>query len=321
MASNARVVVIGGGVSGLTSAVRLLEAGFRCRVWTRDPLERTTSNVAGAIWYPYRAGPETRVAPWALASYAVFRELARDPATGVALCSGLELFTGAPEPPAWRTRVAGFRRARPDELPAGYASGYATDVPVIEMPIYLPWLGARLRALGGTIAVRTATSLDEASAEADAVVNCTGLGARELAGDPSLFAIRGQLVRVERRTVDTYVFDEHDPSAVTYVVPRSEDCILGGTAEEGVESLTPDPATELAILARCTALDPRLAGARVLGRAVGLRPGRASVRLELERRLGKPLVHDYGHGGAGVTLSWGCAEEVVRLVGAALGQP
>ena len=312
----ARVVVIGGGVSGLTSAVRLLEAGYACEVWSRDALERTTSNVAGAIWYPYKAGPEAQVAPWALASYAVFRGLAADPASGVQMRRGLELFAGDVEPPAWRGELDAFRPARPGELPPGYRGGYASEVPVIEMPIYLPWLAARVRALGGAIERRTAASLDEPlAAGAAAVVHCTGLAARELAGDASLFAIRGQLVRVAADAVTSFLFDEHHPSGVAYVVPRSRDCILGGTAEERVESLEPDPAVTAAIVARCTALDPRLAGARVLGTAVGLRPGRPTVRLELERRPGGPVVHNYGHGGAGVTLSWGSATEVVRLLG------
>ena len=46
---------------------------------------------------------------------------------------------------------------------------------------------------------------------------------------------------------------------------------------------------------------------------VGLRPGRMEVRLEREEKNGKYLIHNYGHGGSGVTLSWGCADEVVEL--------
>ena len=57
----ARVIVVGAGVVGLSCAVRLLEAGHRVDVLARDlPLE-TTSAVAAAIWYPYRALPQDRV--------------------------------------------------------------------------------------------------------------------------------------------------------------------------------------------------------------------------------------------------------------------
>ncbi len=127
--------------------------------------------------------------------------------------------------------------------------------------------------------------------------------------------IRGQVVRVAQVGLDRFILDDYGPNGIAYIVPRINDCILGGTADEGAEDLTPDPATAEAILARCIALEPRLREAAVLEHKVGLRPGRPTVRLEVERPvIGKLLVHNYGHGGAGVTLSWGCAAEVVRLV-------
>ena len=92
--------------------------------------------------------------------------------------------------------------------------------------------------------------------------------------------------------------------------------MLGGTAEVGRDDLAVDPATADAIVARCTALVPALAGAAVLSHAVGLRPGRDAVRLDAADVGAGRLVQCYGHGGAGVTLSWGCAADVVALVGA-----
>src|SRR5439155_13946509 len=99
---------------------------------------------------------------------------------------------------------------------------------------------------------------------------------------------------------------------LVYVVPRERDDVLGGTAQEGVEDPTPDAATTEAIRARCAALVPAVRDAPVLSVAVGLRPVRPAVRLEAEGRV----VHCYGHGGAGVTLAWGCAGEVAALLGA-----
>jgi D-amino-acid oxidase len=122
-------------------------------------------------------------------------------------------------------------------------------------------------------------------------------------------------VRVAQVGIERFTLDDYGPGGVTYIVPRSNDCILGGTAEENREDMAPDAATAEAIVARCVALEPRLRGAAVLEHKVGLRPGRPAVRLEAEPWApGKRLVHNYGHGGAGVTLSWGCASEVVRLV-------
>jgi D-amino-acid oxidase len=98
-------------------------------------------------------------------------------------------------------------------------------------------------------------------------------------------------------------------------LPRSDAYVLGGTAEAGEEDTTPDLAVAAAIIARCAVVDPEVANLPVLSHAVGLRPGRPTVRLEAERpQPGALLVHNYGHGGAGITLSWGCAEDAVRLV-------
>ena len=130
--------------------------------------------------------------------------------------------------------------------------------------------------------------------------------------------IRGQIVRVRNPGIKRFVLDEENPEGVTYIVPRSGDCILGGTAEEGEWGLQPDPETAAAILRRCTQLQPRLKGVKVLEHKVGLRPGRPEIRLEHEDGP-IPRIHNYGHGGSGITLSWGCAEETLRLVQEALG--
>jgi len=124
--------------------------------------------------------------------------------------------------------------------------------------------------------------------------------------------VRGQVVRVTAPGVDEWLLDQSDPERLVYVVPRERDVVLGGTAQEGFEDRTADPATTAAIRARCAALVPALRDAPVVGVAVGLRPVRPTVRLEAEGRV----VHCYGHGGAGVTLAWGCAVEVAALLGA-----
>ena len=129
-----------------------------------------------------------------------------------------------------------------------------------------------------------------------------------------MYPIRGQVVHVERGAVERFLIDEGHPAGVTYVVPRSDDCVLGGSVGEGDCDLEPSAQTTAAILERCRALEPGLADARVLSVSVGLRPGRDEVRLEAERDGNGLVVHNYGHGGAGVTLSWGCAEDVVRCV-------
>ncbi|QSQ16071.1 FAD-dependent oxidoreductase [Myxococcus landrumensis] len=311
------IVILGSGVSGLTCGIRLLEAGHSVEVWARELPPRTTSDVAAAVWYPYRAWPQERVNVWAKRTYGVLESLSRErPDAGILMIPGVEVFRRHVEDPWWRDSVPDFRRARPDELPPGLSEGYHFSAPVIEMPRYLPFLMERLRKLGGRIVQREVRSLEEAWARTPVVVNCTALGAREVVGDETLFPIRGEVLRVTPPPTGRFIFDDECEQGIAYVIPRSRDCILGGTVDEGNASLVPDPEVARGILERNAPLLPPGAVFEVVEHKVGLRPGRPSVRVEAEVSGARVVVHDYGHGGAGVTLSWGCAEEVVTLVAA-----
>jgi D-amino-acid oxidase len=300
----ARVIVVGAGVIGLTSAVRLLENGHRVDVVARDlPLE-TTSAMAGALWYPYRALPQDRVTHWAGASYVEFMSLAENPETGVAMVTGTEVFRSRQADPWWKPAVPGLDRET--ALPAGYVDGWTFVTPIVETPVYLRWLAARVEALGGTI---TRINLSALPTGADLVVNATGLGARLLGADKTVVPVRGQLVYVEQFGLDRWVLDSSGP---TFVLPRSDDVVVGGTAVEGEWSRTVSSYDTEDILRRASGLVPELAKAKVVRTKVGLRPVRPAVRLE---RV-DDVVHCYGHGGAGVTLSWGCADEVASLCSA-----
>ena len=310
-----RVIVVGAGVVGLTSAVCLAERGVDVHVVARDlPLE-TTSAIAAAWWYPYRAWPQDRVTGWAARSYEVFSELALDARSGVTMRDGVEVHRSPQSNPWWREAVPSLERVR--DLPAGYVDGWRYHGPVVEMPVYLTFLRQRLLEAGGSLTRLAVAGLPPG---ADAVVNCTGLASRALVGDRGVHPVRGQVVRLSQVGVDKVWLDASGATP-TYVVPRSADIVVGGTDEEDSWELRPDPHIASDILARVTTLVPALAAAQVLGHRVGLRPGRSTVRLEREERIGaSPVVHCYGHGGAGVTLSWGCADEVAALVCAGPGQ-
>ena len=274
----ARVIVVGAGVVGLSCAIRLLEAGHRVDVVARDlPLE-TTSVIAAALWFPYLAEPPDLVERWGGRTRAVLEELAEaDRDTGV-------------------RRVAGSVVA--DDATVEHV------LPVADMPTYLRWMTARVESLGGTI---TRINLAGLPTHADVVVNCSGLGARLLADDQSVTPVAGQVVVVEQFGLERWWLH---PAGPTYVIPREHEVVVGGTEQHGEWSRTPSPATAAAIIERASALVPAVAQARVLRHKVGLRPARPTVRVE---RVGD-VVHCYGHGGSGVTLSWGCAEDVVGLV-------
>jgi D-amino-acid oxidase len=308
-----RVVVVGAGVVGLSCAVRLAEAGFEVEVVARDAPLDTTSAVAAAIWYPYRAFPYERVLGWSRTTFAELASLAAtEAAAGIRMRWGLELLRRADPPlPWWSDAVPDLEVVEGAGVPAGYRRGWRFRAPVVDMPRYLPWLEARLARAGGRL---TSADVEDLAPLGSVVVNCAGLGARELAGDPTVEPLRGQVVVVEQVGMAEWVIDDTDPAHPTYVVPRTDEIVLGGTDDAGVWDLAPDPAVAESILRRAGALVPQLAGARVIRHRVGLRPVRPSVRLEPEQRPGQTVVHCYGHGGSGVTLSWGCADEVLGLI-------
>lgn len=307
-----KVTVVGAGVAGLTSATALRAAGNEVAIVARDVHHDTVSSVAAAVWTVTSAQPAAAARRWALTSHARFAELGDDPATGVVAMRHHELDRYA-APSSWWETTPFVRRLHADELPPGYLGGLAIEGYLIEPSIYLDWLDERLADRGVTTEIAHVDRLDDL--DGDVIVNCTGLGAAGLVGDTHLVPIRGQIVTVANPGITDGVTDESDERRITYVYPRSRDVVLGGTRIHGDQSTAADPAETRRILADTRRLDPRLADAPVTGVRVGLRPGRSHVRLDADHLDdGRRVVHNYGHGGAGYILSWGCALDVVGLV-------
>jgi len=311
--SRPEVLVIGAGVSGLTTAVCLAEAGLSVRVRARLLPKETTSCAAGAIWSPYLTEDE-RMLGWSERSRQVLEILAAEPDTGVHLVRGLEAARVPTSVPDWATDLADFRVATDEDLPDGFTCGWWYTAAVLDMPVYLAYLVNRLDDNDVKVEAGTIESLDDAISYAPIAVNCTGIGARDLVPDPDLVPTRGQLVVVDNPGVGWF-FAEHDESPdPTYFLPQGDHIVLGGSVERGRTDLAPDHRTSLAILDRCAAIEPVLVRAAVLEHRVGLRPTRSRVRFERVDIGSRHVIHNYGHGGAGVTASWGCAYEVLRLI-------
>ncbi len=306
-----RVAGVGGGVIGLTCALELARAGHRVQVFAADPPEATTSAVAAALWFPYRAAPADAVLRWGAVSLAVFTALADDPATGVTLRPGTVVHRG-PEPDLWWTAGLSHRPAAAAELPPGVPGGTRCTLPVVDTVRYLPWLAGAVRSAGVGVVRRRVDRFDDVPG--DVLVVAAGLASGRVLGDDSGVPVQGQVVRLADPGLTDWLLDEDGPGGLTYVIPRGHDVVCGGTAVEGATGTEPDPDVEAAVLVRARALVPELREAPVLSRQVGLRPGRPTVRLERVPGAGRPVVACYGHGGAGVTLSWGCAADVVALV-------
>ncbi len=291
------VAVIGAGVSGLTTAVVLAERGVDVTLYD-VPRALIASPAAAAIWFLYDLeGDIERAEAWALRTYDVLAGLASVTESGVSMIE-CRVF-GMREIPVW-TQRCDFRTID---------DGFSVTVPLMDTAIYLQYLRSRFP---GTIReVMPFASLSEIPAERDVIINCSGFGARALVGDTRLHPHRGQVVLTPPQPSLPYAVVYED--TLTYVIPRSGDCVLGGTNDVS-DDLHPNDDQTRDIRRRCAPIVPE--SVPTLGVKVGLRPFReGGIRLEADRTTDARLViHNYGHGGSGFTVSWGCAESVAALL-------
>ena len=318
------VAIVGAGVTGLTCGVVFAERGYRTSIFAKETGRQTTSGAAAAVWFPYHVEPGERVIPLALETYQVLLDLARFPESGVSIIESRQfLRTGEIEIPDWAIPLGAQRLSsvatglwpvQDYAQPGGYsfASGFSLRVPLMDTTIYLDYLAARFQKAGGEIhaSVRF-EKLEDVDAKFDLVINCAGIGARELVQDADLEPHRGQVAIVPKlEGLSCAVVCDDAP--LMYVIPRTNDCVFGGTNEVS-DNLAADPATTSQIVAESSRV-LNIERPRVLAERVGLRPFRRSgVRLERDLlRDGRAVIHNYGHGGAGFTLSWGCAREVLE---------
>ncbi|KAK8069829.1 FAD dependent oxidoreductase [Apiospora phragmitis] len=353
--SSPRILIVGGGVTGLVTAWTLLGRGYDVTILAKEwasygPSQRLTSQIAGALWEfpPAVCGQHTDAISlqnskrWCMVSYHIWDAIAATAASrkddqfpieraGVRMKHADFFF---PEP----LEANPAETAKMLETMASGVRGFRRGPAIIEERRVSSSFGARrLRDEFGV----------------DIIVNATGLAGTELAGDDSCYPIRGGLIRVVNDGRDFTRVDAaltisadaaHSASEIVFLVPRNDDVLLiGGIAEphEPHLDLTLDSPIIRRMRARCEAFLPDLKRARLdagYPLAQGLRPFRqcnARVERELRMRRGganvdvdadaagtdtKPsrIVHSYGQGGAGWSLSFGCAGDGAILVEEAL---
>lgn len=358
MVIKTRVLVIGAGVSGLTTAWQLANAGFQPIIVADKPFEDTVSFVAGALWEwpPAVCGFHTdidslsRAKHWSQRSYERFKELSQAPQTGVAMLPSYFYF-------AYPVADSEFDRQKMQEI-RGCVDGFDHDpawisrnginpdlelqdcyrfmAPVIHPEKYLTWIRNQLkdqsvpfetRSISGPL--REQVELRERY-DAEFVINCTGLGSHQITDD-RLYPLRGALVRMQAKTRNSQLNaahcitnDETKQQNMIYVLPRGKHLLLGGIAQpdQWETSLSLENSRDVrSILERCQHFMPSLKDLQICNETpvlVGLRPARKkNVRLEWESE--QPIIHNYGHGGSGFSFSWGCAEEILRLLQERIG--
>ena len=382
--SSPRVLVIGGGVTGLVTSWVLLDLGYRVSIVAKEwasytKKQRLTSQIAGALWeYPpavcgQHSDPISlqHSKEWSLLSYDIWTAVAENPtlsqAAGVRMRrSDFYFRTKLEDDPTQfkkmleikNSRIKGFVRGTHLVKERGInpdfpiKDAYEILVPVIDTDRAMGWLKQLVRGKGASFVTETIQGdllyqedFLRAKYDADVIVNASGLAAQELAGDKTCYPIRGALLRVINdgrdfpRVNDALAISADTVNEIIFIVPRNDNILLmGGCAEPHQWNLdvTLDSPVVKRMRTRCESFLPILKNARLdpeYPLAQGLRPFRQkNVRVERELRekdvsshiylagesIVSRIIHSYGQGGAGWSLSFGCAGDVALFVQEAL---
>eukprot|EP00731_Ephydatia_muelleri_P004967 Em0002g1143a len=341
-----RVAVIGAGITGLSVGLCLSQL-YRGRVAITVMAERfsphTTSDSSGGLVIPSFSSYGTRergkqagevandrLQQWAYVTYDHLRRLCEEeglrPEDGLMLVPTFKYFEESYPVPEWASHVIDFRSLEATEATALglradlFKTVWRFKTFVIDGKRFLPWMTRRVAEMGGKFETRKVTSLKDlcGGGDYDVVINCTGLGSRDLAGDDELYPVKGQVVAIEAPGFMEVHYHHEADLHPEYVIPRTDCVLLGSTTEGDTWSTDTEPDAVEGIYKKCVGLVPRLAGSRIVGSWGCLRPVRhPEVRVEVEEVGGgaAPVVHCYGHGGQGYILHWGTAMEVAGMVG------
>lgn len=316
MKSKQEILILGAGVSGLSCGILLLKKGYKVTIWAKDLPPNTTSNKAAAVWYPYLCFPREKAIPWARITFEyIQKEIMTNPNSGCIMRTVTEMFDKPQPDPWWKDALPGeIERPTQEELPEGYVDAYRIQSIVLDTSLYMEYLMETFKSLKGTVIQKEIKDIQEALQDYELVVNCTGLGSRELFSDDKIYPVRGQMIKIKATGFDQVVVDDDGPNNLCLTVPRVNDIMLGGTTQVNDWNIEIDPKDTEEILRKVALIAPGLKNIEVISESVGLRPVRESVRLEAEKYGDKTVVHNYGHGGSGFTLGWGCAQDVVEVI-------
>ncbi|KAK0413590.1 hypothetical protein QR680_006890 [Steinernema hermaphroditum] len=321
-----KVCVIGAGINGIAVARELQKrygSDIEVTIVTDKKTPNTTSDVAAGLWMPHLVDGKNAdlLKKWARETFEHIAHLERDsPDSGAFMCSGY-VFDNEPSPPDFDESIYHtFKTLTKQEIEQlgfshfNYGNFYTTYF--LEPSIYLRKLMREFAAEGGKILEKKLETVDDLAPEDyDLIVNCSGLGSRQLFGDEEIIPIRGHVIRAKCPSMKHFYIFENQ----FHCFPNSDTVVLGGTAHKGDYDLSIRPADTQLILNTVQKRLPQLRGVEIIQERVGLRPSRKNIRLETDQfltRTGKmvPIVHNYGHGGSGITLFYGCAKAAADFV-------
>lgn len=308
------IFIVGAGISGLSVATVLTEAGYKVKIISSSFSPNITSDRAAAFWFPYHISHQKKCISWCQESYQMYEQLSHFPSSGISMVKLIKVLRNGveEEEPVWKQFMpaGSCKEMEKKDYPEGdYIICYEIIVPLIETQIFLPYLKNKLMENGVVFEELKITNLEKLAAESRILVNCTGLGSRELCGDTKLIPVKGQVALLSPvKNMDIFL-DNEKP---LYIVPRRDAIIVGGTYEENIFTDTTDDNAIEKILKNAYEVFPTLRDQERLGSWAGLRPYRAEVRVERESNTN--IIHNYGHGGSGFTLSFGSAGVVKKII-------
>lgn len=313
------VTVVGCGVIGLTTALELCRRGYEVKLVGEFSPRETTSAKAGAVWFPFNVGPKGKVERWSIISLKRFNSVKQYAGSGV---KTQKLIVGVKgEDSAWWGDLVAncsFRKLQGEEVPSGIPHAYELDVPFIEPLVYLDYLYKKIQGYGVELVPANLQRLEEVFEKDNIVVNCTGLGARELCGDQEVYSSAGYILKAKFEEQPKSIVLEYDHEEgsgnLVYIFSHEEYTVLGGTAYSPRAMNFIETEIQEEILSRCKMLDNNISNGKIIKSLIGDRPMRKEIRLQRDPDPTKRIIHNYGHGGAGFTVSWGCAEEAADLV-------
>lgn len=319
---NLRILVLGSGVSGLTTAMTILQStDHEVTIWSResDGVFPSNSSDAFALWLPLREKSDQRVEGWANYSLKVFKAIAQIPDSGVTMMP-IVLLQGTTDKPWFASEYSMARKAEAGEIADVYPAGWVLDTaPVIDPSGYLPWLRHNVAREGGVFVKKEIENLESFPKDFDVVINCTGLGSSSLTKDSSLRPARLQVVTIKNEIgFNRAIVDEEGPNKPAYVVPHGKFIKLGTVYDEDNQSNEADDEATRDIIKRCANMVPelKLDAKNVISAKRILCGMRDQVRMEpVQLADGRTLIHNYGHHRTGYITSHGIAKEIARLFG------
>ena len=301
-----KIAVVGSGIIGLSTTLKLNQNGYNVELFSKDNPIETNSSYAGAIWDgTFKEGVYRE---WSEVSLLQYIHDAKSKDSGVTLKELLHVYrTEVPEP-WYKNIVPMFQVISEKDKPYGTKEAHYYSVPHIDPKKYLEFLFEKV-SKANTIVYRELENLDELIEDFDIVINCSGLGARELVKDPTMYPVFGQLLLSDSINIEHSYMDDED---FTYYFSHEDHVVFGGVALKGKEFSKDQENITAEITQKVQKILPQFNESKISNIQTGVRPGRKSVRFETEFFENTTIIHNYGHEGLGYTYAWGCASSVVE---------